>query len=271
MAAVIQRNEVEDRLRQLDLGPIYKSDGTLAPVDTDFVALGILWVTDPDDPEHLKAAGGSCVNKRRSFALNVTVESTDTGTNTLEATAHGLLSGDGFAFPSATGGGVDNATPYWIIYIDDDHFQVAESLEDAYAETEVDITADLTGVSFVGTAPTCKRGMPGRFVYTFLQPETDVGVTELWAIVDGGDYALVNNGGGSATALLMPSFDGFEALGENGHTYGDLLRLVVRTLVAEFTKTGDDYLFRDLADSKDSHSGTVAGGGRTASTIIDPT
>lgn len=276
MAAVIQRNEVEDRLRQMDIGPIYNEAGQLAPVETDFVALGILWVTDPSDPEHLRAGTGTCVNKRMSYPVNVTVESTDQGANTVEVTAHGLVTGIGPVFPDATGGGVDSADPegYWIIFVDDDNFALAESLEDAYAAVPVklDITADLTGVSFIGTAPTCKKGMPGRFVYTFTQPETDVAVTELWVVIEGvTDYRLSMQAGGGGTALLMPAFEGFESDGENGNTMGDLLRLVARTLVAKFTKTGNDYLFRDLADTKDSHSGTVVAGGRTASTVIDPT
>jgi hypothetical protein len=63
----------------------------------------------------------------------------------------------------------------------------------------------------------------------------------------------------------------FDQTSENGRTHGDLLRLIARTLVGRFSKTGNDYVYRDLANSKDSHSGTVTSAGRGASTIIDPT
>lgn len=58
---------------------------------------------------------------------------------------------------------------------------------------------------------------------------------------------------------------------EGSYTRDDLLRIIARTLAGKMSKDGSDYTYRDLTDTKDSHTGTVTGSGRIAADIVDPT
>jgi hypothetical protein len=274
MAAVIQKNEITSTLRQVDIGPIWKDDQiTIAPVSVDFVALGILYVTDPADPQHLKLGTGTCVNKRKRLVVADFTFTAASGTDLLTKVAHGLLTGDGPIEVSNSGGAlpaplVTAPTEYWVIAIDADTFKLAATLADAYSTTPIDITTNGTGTQTLSDKSTTQRGIPGEFVYTFTQAETNVDVTELWVLIDGGDYDRPN-GGGKATANLGASTDGWDLVSGDGLTNQQKLNLAARFAGAKFTKVGNVYTWRDLADSKDSHSMTVLASGRTVFTIID--
>lgn len=272
MAAIIQKNELVSTLRQVDIGPIWKDDSlTIAPVSEDFIALGILYVTDPANPQHLKLGTGTCINKRRPLSgVSVQPTATDTSAETITKVGHGITTGIGPVRPDATTGGVDTTVDYWFIRVDDDTLQlVTGSPEDAYAGTNVvDITASLNAVTFTGTA-SCSIGIPGEFVYTFTQAETNVVVTELWVLVDGGDYTRPN-GGGKATASMLPDVSGWSITSGDGYTNQQKLNLAARNAAAPFTKVGNDFQWRKLDDSGDSHSATVTPAGRSAVDITDP-
>lgn len=269
MAAVIQKNETVSTLRQIDIGPIYANDFVLAGVEVDFVALGILYVTDPSDPQHLKLGTGTCVNKRKPVTLaDDVVESVDTGADTLTLTGHSYLTGDG----PLTAPGIDAGNQFWIIKVDANTIAVAASLADAYAGTKEALAGTETGTTISYSSAT-KRGIPGEFVYTFTQAETNVSVTELWVIVEGTGYARASNGGGKATANLGTGTNGFDITSSEGLTNQEKLNLAVRTLVALFTRTTvgatESYVVRKLDDSGDSHSADVTPDGKVAITIID--
>lgn len=272
MAAIIQKNELVSTLRQVDIGPIWKDDSlTIAPVDTNFIALGILYVTDPANPQHLKHGTGTCINKRRPLSgVSVLPTATDTSANTITKAGHGVISGVGPVRPNATTGGVDTTVDYWWIRVDDNTLKlVTGSPENAYAGTNVvDITASLNAVTFTGTA-SCATGIPGEFVYTFTQAETDASVTELWVLIDGPNYTRPN-GGGKATASLLPDLSGWDRVSSEGLTNQQKLNLSARFAAAPFSKTGTAYQWRKLDDSLDSHSFVVTPSGRDDVDITDP-
>lgn len=266
MAAVIQKNETVSTLRQIDIGPIFKTDGlTIAPVETDFVALGNLYVTNPSDPQHLKLGTGTCVNKRRPVVIaDDVVESVDTGADTLELTAHNYKNLDG----PLTAPGIDAGNQFWVIRVDDNNIAVASSLANAIAGTREPLAGTETGTTISDSASTT-RGIPGEFVYTFTQAETNVSVTELWVVIDGGDYERPY-GGGKATANLGSGGDGWSTISSEGLTNQQKLNIAARNAAAPFSKTDNDFVWRKLDDSGDSHSATVTSAGRSDVDIIDP-
>lgn len=73
----------------------------------------------------------------------------DSTTDHLTATAHGLNTGDGPVQVSNSGGalpaGLAAATNYWVIKIDANTFELATSLSNALAGTQIDITSNGTG------------------------------------------------------------------------------------------------------------------------------
>ncbi len=76
------------------------------------------------------------------------------GADTIDITAHGWVTGDGpvqiendLSDPPA---GLDEVTDYFVIRTDDDTIQLALSLVDALAGTQVDITDVGTGVNTIG-------------------------------------------------------------------------------------------------------------------------
>lgn len=78
--------------------------------------------------------------------LTFTAEADD---ETLTTAAHGMSTGDGPYYVSNSGGalpsGLSANTPYWIIKITADTYQLAATKADALAETEVTFTTDGTG------------------------------------------------------------------------------------------------------------------------------
>lgn len=94
----------------------------------------------------------------------------DNTTDRLAVTGHGLATGEGIGRLSNSGGalptGLDNATDYWAINVDADHFQVANSRANALAGTPVTFSDDGTGTHtitmslaqrFTVWSPACQR------------------------------------------------------------------------------------------------------------------
>lgn len=117
---------------------------------------------------------------------------------------------------------------YFAIRVDANTFKLATTQANAFAGTAIDLTADSAGVIYLEPAV-----YPGR-----VSVGMDNGVADLWA------YVI-----------------------ENGKTAADLFRGMARQVLAKRIKSGSTETTRDLADTKDSHHGTVTGTGRTV--VID--
>jgi hypothetical protein len=77
--------------------------------------------------------------------------------------------------------------------------------------------------------------------------------------------------GGASVTLERSGSALLDEVLESGHTVGDALRLMLRECAAKFSITGSVIQFRDIADTKDSHHGTVTASGRTDAGIDDAT
>lgn len=281
MGASWAKNEVVAAKRRCDL-IVYTDTGALADRGTDFMSLGIVYIA-PGSVDFMLATG-TCTNKRRplSFApfafegQDLLPEGGCLFADVLIATAHDLETGDGpFTLSNSGGalpGGLSAATDYYAIAVSDDCIRVATSLEDAYANVYVGLSSDGTGTHTLTAGATCKRGLDGLFTYEATQTETAVDASEIAVIVEGTGYSRANNGG---TYTSVASVSGSTAYGseaiEGALTRDDLLRLCARTLEAKFTKVGSLYTFRNLGDSKDSHSKEVTAAGCINATVIDAT
>jgi hypothetical protein len=275
MGAQWAKNEVVAVKRRCGM-LIQKVDGALAPRGTDFMALGYVYVCGVAAP-HFALAVGTLTNQRAPLTVaDDTVESVDTGLNTLTLTAHVFETGDGPIRMTTSGTlptGLALATDYWIVKDSANAIKLASSLANAYAGTAIDITATGSGTHTVDVTASTQRGVDGHFEYEATQAETNHDAGETLVIVNGGTDYLRSLGGGAYTTVQMQAAadTAFDQISEGALTHADMIRLIARTLVAKFSKTGNDYVYRDIADSKDSHSGTVTSAGRTARTILDPT
>jgi hypothetical protein len=269
MGASWAKNEVTAVKRRCDL-IVMKSDGTLAPRGTDFMSLGYVYISGVESPDFALAVG-TMTNKRRPLVVSDDVtEGVDTGADTVTLTGHGYETGDG-PFVSDEGGPTVIGGNLWIIVDDANTIAFASSLANAYSDTRIGLAGTETGVTISDTADT-QRGIDGHFTYEATQAETNHDAPETVVIVDGTNYERSTGWGAFTTVTMISSSTDFGSeVIENGLTRDDLLRLCARSLVANFTKTGNDYVIRDLADSKDSHESTVAPAGKTGSNIIDPT
>lgn len=274
MAAGWQKNEITAVKRRCDL-IVVKSDNSLAPRQTNFTALGMVYISGVGSP-HFVLALGTMTNKRKPLVVpDDTVESVDTTNNRVQMIGHAYQIGDG-PFQWATGGpappaGMATGVDYWVVPFDANNVSFATTLANAYAGTLVDITGSGTGGILQDTANT-QRGIDGHFTYEATQAETSHDAPETVVIVDGTNYERSSDFGAYTTVNMTDALaDAFDAELESGLSRDDAQRVILRTLAAKFSKTGNDFVFRDLADSKDSHSGTVTPAGRVAKTIIDPT
>lgn len=81
--------------------------------------------------------------------------------DTLTATGHGLLTGDGPVRVSNAGGalpgGLVAATDYWVIRVDDDVFKLATSFANAVAGTAVALSTDGTGTQTLSDTASTER------------------------------------------------------------------------------------------------------------------
>jgi hypothetical protein len=268
MGASWAKNEVTAVKRRCDL-IVMKSDGTLAPRGTDFS--GFVYISGVESPDFALALG-TMTNKRRPLVVSDDViEGVDTGADTVTLTGHSYETGDGpFVSDELTGATAIGAN-LWIIVDDANTIAFAATLADAYADVRIALAGTETGATISDSADT-QRGLDGHFTYQATQAETDHDAPVTAVIVDGTDYERSTGWGAYTTVqMVSSSADYGSQVIENGLTRDDLLRLCARSLVANFTKTGNDYVIRNLADSKDSHESTVAPGGKTGSNIIDAT
>lgn len=279
MSAKWSKNQTDASKRKCLL-LITDDAGMPASPGLDFITAGAVFVVGANTPD-ADLASGTVVNVRRPLAMSDdTVESVDAGADTLTLTAHGLQTGDGPVRVSTSGSlptGLSGGTDYYVIKVDADTIKLSTTLAGSYAGTVNGIsstgsgthTLDLTGV---GT----ERGVWGWYVYTASQAETNHDFTEMAVLVDGtvgAESFLRMNGGGSLTTITMEAAaaDIWGTVIEGAYTAEDLLRGIARTHMANFSDAGSVRTFRDLADSKDSHHGTITGSGRTGATIDDLT
>lgn len=263
MAAFIEPNELTASKRTIDVIVSSTVDGSSCPPGTDLTGRMFISQSSSD----YIAATGTLTQKKRAVASSTSleIEATDTTANTVTVTGHGYRTGAGPWLPDTTGGGLDDATDVYLIVVDFDTLAFATSEANAYAGTKIDLSADVTGVEIVADATT-KEPIPGHYTYTLTQTETDYTGSDGAFLIDKAQAAEDEHGWyGYATFTVRAMPKGFaDASGEGSREWGDLLILCARTLAAKFTKTGNDYQYRDLDDTKDSHHGTVTSAGRTA-------
>jgi hypothetical protein len=89
---------------------------------------------------------GQCILLTGSTTLNLTI-TTDALTNTITGTAHGLVTGSRVRINSdgTVPGGVAAGVDYYAIALSANQFKVAETLADAVAGTEINLTDGGTG------------------------------------------------------------------------------------------------------------------------------
>lgn len=277
MSAKWAKNEVTAAKRRC--GMIIKyldASGLLvpAPPGTDFIGAGAVFVCGATAPKAALALG-TLTNQRRPLVVaDFTITATDTVNDRVTKVAHGLETGDGLITPTTTAGGLVLGTPYYAIKFDADQFSLALSPALAYAGTKVDITASVNGMIFQDLPGSTERGWWGHFEYEATIPETNHDAPETLVVVDGIvgglDFRRMNDAGAYTTVTMDNAAAAFDQISENGKTYGQQIRIIYRTLAAKFTKVGNDYVYRNDADSLDSHTGTVTSAGRTARNIINP-
>lgn len=249
-----QRNEPDAIARRCDL-IVQKSDGSLAPRGTNFIALGYVYFGGANTPD-LDLAVGTMANKRRPLTVaDDVVESVDTGADSLQLTAHSYETGDGPFVSDEAMGALTIGTQFWIIDDGTDDIGIASSLANAYAGTRVALAGTETGATISDVPGTTQRGIDGHFTYQATQDETDHDASESTVVVDGTDYERSFGFGGMTTVEMVANV--WDAQGADGVTRGEEMTAVFRTDVAKIIKSGDDYVVRDLADSKDSHHGTL--------------
>lgn len=270
----IVRNTPTASLRRLDI-KIYE-DGALAlaPRETDFMAVSGVYVCGETSP-HFVLAAGTLTNKRKEFSFSAFTITADAGTDLLTRVAHGLEVGDGpIRFTNSGGGlpgGIAALTDYWVIEGPDaDTFQLAATLEDAYAGTPIDITSAGTGTNTCSAGADCERGLDGWFTYELTQDESDFEGSEFAVLIDCNSFAHANNGGGYATATMIGDAEGFDAIAEGAHSYGDLVRLIVGVLAGKVSNfTTGTLVFKSLDGTKNRLTVTTDATGRLTITVGD--
>jgi hypothetical protein len=275
MGARWQRNEASATKRRCGL-IVQKADGTMLPRSAEYSVsfLAMTYVCGVNSPDFDQATG-TLTNQRRRLQLGSdTIESVDTGADTVAMTAHEYETGDGPFDSNETTGAVAAGDDIWIIAVDANTIAFADSLEDAYDDSRIALTGTETGAVITVNSST-KRGVDGHFIYEATQAETLHYAPETIVLVDGefdGDDYLRASGGGAYTTVEMSSAldDWGAVVVEGGYTRDDTLRLKLREMAAKFSQVGNVITFRDLADTKDSHHGTVTASGRVDADIDDP-
>ena len=121
------------------------------------------------------------------------------GTDTINETAHGMVTGD--VVQLSTSGtlpaGLAVATNYYIIRVDADNFKLAASAKDAKRGDAVDITAAAGG----GTHTVTEQEQDRRALDVYMVNEIDVNLTQSDEITvfQGTDPWIIGDGGGSIT------------------------------------------------------------------------
>lgn len=272
MAAVWQKNQATAAKRRCLLSITDDSGMPVSP-GLDFITLGAVFVIGVNAP-NADLAVGTLTNVRRALVVPDDTFTATHGTETFTAVAHGLETGDGpirvsstTTLPTGLSAGVD----YYVIKVSADDFQLATSLANAYAGTELTISDNGTGTHTLSDTASTKRGLWGKFVYEATQGETNHDNPESVVFVDYTGYLLMNGGGAITTVDMASDSEAWGGILEGAITRDDALRLVLRHVAAKYSISGGVYTFRDLADSKDSHHGTITGSGRSSTGIDDPT
>ncbi len=152
---------------------VYDADGALC----DPLAISVADLLYDPGTGVMVAATGTLTNRTKPLVVADFTFTTTHATETVNATAHGLSTGDGpFRATTTTTlpAGYALATDYWWITVDADHGKLAASLAAAIAGTPVAITSDGTGTHTLSDTASTRRLMPGQFLYTFTQAETNV-------------------------------------------------------------------------------------------------
>jgi hypothetical protein len=95
-----------------------------------------------------KTASAGTIYHATGADLSIPASDVDTGAETFTSVAHGLYTGDIVEFTATTGGypgAVTDNTDYYVIRVDADTFQLAFTLADAEAGTEINITSTGAG------------------------------------------------------------------------------------------------------------------------------
>lgn len=232
---------------------VQTDDGDPAPATTLFTGTNELLVEKGDG--HFIAPLGELLNtdRRLEFA-DQEVSGTDTVGDTLTINAHGLLTGDGpVQFVQVGGslpGGIVAATDYWVIVVDVDTIQVAETLEDALAGTFIDLTSVAVETSIVDTAST-KRLNDGLFRFVAAQNEINyrgdhfgiriskAGFRESVTNVDLVDAGQLHAGTAQAGAAGSITLDA--GASATNDAYNDCLVIIVGGMGAGQVNTITDY------------------------------
>lgn len=274
-----QRNEPVASLRRCDL-LVTKNTGELAPRETDFIALGMVFVCRSASPNY-SLATGTMTNKRRPLdAAADVVESEDTGADTLTLTAHAYETGDGPFISDEALGTIAIGVDFWVRVIGVDTIAIYPTLADAYADTNrVALTGTEDGATIskkeAGGLVLTQRGLDGHFTYEAPQVETDVQLPHVSIIVDGPNYQR-SLGAGAYTNVTIDQGGAnvLDAVLGDGVTVREALLGKVRTAAAPFRREvqlggGVKITFRNLADTKDSHHATLVDAGRIDADIDD--
>jgi hypothetical protein len=263
MGALWQKNQPTASLRRCDLLPAHNDDGTAAPRGTDFT--GFVYVSQ--DGNDYALGTGTITNCRRALVVaDDTVESVDTGADTMTLTAHGYETGDGPFIADEAVGGLGVATDFWIISVDANTIQIAASLADAYAGAYLSMVGT-EAAAIISDKATTQRGLDGKFRYTASQAETNYDTAEIAVVIAGhATYSAY-----TTVDMATESASVWSTVIENGLTAEDLLRICARFAGANFSVVGTLYTYRDLADTKDSHHGTITASGRSSAAVDDAT
>lgn len=274
MSATWAKNEVSATKRGCLL--IVTDDGGIpASPGLDFITMGGVFVVGANAP-NADLATGTLTNVRRALAFSSFTFTADNTNEQLTKTTHGLETGDGPINVSNAGGalptGLAAATAYYVIKVDANTLKLATSLSNAYAGTAINLTTNGTGTQTLAAATGCKRGVWGHFWYVATQAETNHDAPEMAVMVDYTGY-LRMNGGGAHTSVNMATSaaDVWAQTMEGAYTFADGMRILVRGEAAPYSIASGVYTIRDLANSKNSHHGTITGSGRSATAIDDAT
>jgi hypothetical protein len=245
----------------------------------DPVADGAVFVIGVNSPE-ASLATGTVTNVRRPLVVaDDTVESVDTGADTVTMTAHSYETGDGPFDSNEVTGPVAIGGDIYSIKVDANTVAWATSPANAYANTRIALAGTETGAVISDNAST-ERGIWGHFVYQAPQAELNHDFKHTHVFVDGlvtkpaaeggGTYSCLRmNGSGAHTEveMLAATDDVWAVDGEGGFDMRALVIMIARTMFGRLIISGTTHTFRNLDDTANSHHGTVTAAGRDPVTI----
>lgn len=248
MSAKITRNASDDADRSVEVNVFDPGAGRGAAPETDLT--GYVFISQSTD-EYI-AATGTMVNKRFPITpASDAIESVDTGTDEATVTGHPWQHGDGPFDADEIIGAVAIGDDVYIIYVDENTVAFAESLEDAYADVRIALAGTETGATLAPNADT-KRGIYGKWQYTFEQTETDVAACELSVAILG--HATLEGGASVILDQAGSNIWGLES--ENGVSYGNDFRAMRAVLVGDWVIIDGVKYYKSADGAKDRVYGT---------------